>query len=323
MFRAASLALLLTAAMAAPAAAQDYIETFTGGVNLGGWTFGANSMVQASGGNPGSWVHTTNLDTFAPQLHTTGTGGPFAGDWRAMGIHSVGVDLITISTQFAFDRECTLMLSNGPQTVYFLGSANHVPQAGTGWKSFEFVLDPSSTTMPPGWAVFDVGDPDATWNAVITNVKSVNFFYGDPTFFFIFDIWNVGADNIRIDQVPVWTDAGHALAGAGGAPVLKGSGQLVGGSLLKLQLSGAAASAPATLDIGLSEIDAPFKGGVLVPSADLLAPLVTSPAGTLVLSGTWPLGVPSGASLWLQAWVADAGGPKGFAASNGLKATTP
>ncbi|HEX5010110.1 MAG TPA: hypothetical protein VFY71_06895 [Planctomycetota bacterium] len=319
MFRAASLALLLAAA---PLAAQNYVETFTGGVNQGGWTFGANSAVQATGGNPTNWLHVTNLDTFAPQLHNT-LPGPFAGDWRALGVHSVGVDLITISTQFAFDRECTLMLSNGPQTVYFLGSANHVPQAGTGWKSFEFTFDPASTTMPPGWAVFDVGDPDATWNAVITNVKTITFFYGDPTFFFIFDIWNVGADNIRINQVPVWTDVGHALAGAGGAPVLKGSGQLVGDSVLKLALSGAAASAPATLVIGLTEIDAPFKGGVLVPAADLLAPLVTSPGGGLALSGKWPAGVPSGALLFLQMWVADAGGPKGFAASNGLKATTP
>jgi hypothetical protein len=321
MFRARTLAALLLLAVAARS--QDYVETFTGGVNLGGWTFGANSMVQATGGNPGNWVHTTNLDTFAPQLHTTGTGGPFAGDWRALDIHSVGVDLITVSTQFAFDRECTLMLSNGPQTVYFLGTADHVPLAGTGWKSFEFTFDPASTTMPAGWFVLGAGAPDATWNAVITNVKSVNFFYGDPTFFFIFDIWNVGADNVRVSQTPVWTDVGHALAGAGGAPKLTGSGQLVGDSLLKLALSGAAASAPTTLVIGLSQIDAPFKGGVLVPQADLLASLVTSPAGALALSGSWPVGLPSGTQLWMQAWVADAGGPKGFAASNGLQATAP
>jgi len=51
--------------------------------------------------------------------------------------------------------------------------------------------------MPPGWFVFDVGDPDATWNAVITNVTQITFFYGDPTFLFFDDIWNTGADNVR------------------------------------------------------------------------------------------------------------------------------
>jgi hypothetical protein len=33
---------------------------------------------------------------------------------------------------------------------------------------------------------------------VIQNVSRVQFFYGDPTFFFIFQQWEVGADNIRI-----------------------------------------------------------------------------------------------------------------------------
>jgi hypothetical protein len=321
MLRARTLASLL--ALAAPLAAQNALDEFTGGVNQGGWTFGANSAIQASGGNPGAWVHTTNLDTFAPQLHTTGTGGPFTGDWRAMGVHSVGVDLITISTQFQFDRECTLELSNGTQTIYYLGSANHVPQPGTGWKSFEFKLDPSSTTMPPGWAVFDVGDPDPTWNAVITNVKSINFFYGDPTFFFIFDVWNVGADNLRISAQPVWTDLGQGLAGSAGTPVLKGSGQLVGNSNLKLDLTNAAHSAPAALIVGLSALNAPFKGGVLVPDVDLLVSLVTSTGGMLALSSHWPTGIPSGTSVWLQTWIQDAGGPKGFAASNALRATSP
>ena len=306
-----------------PLAAQNYVETFTGGVNLGGWTYGADSAVQASGGNPGHWLHVTQLDTFAPQLTTTGSAGPFAGDWRAMSISSVGVDLITISTQFPADRECTLMLSNGPQTIYFLGSAEHVPQPGTGWKSFEFTFDPSSMTMPPGWAVLSGGSPDATWNAVITNVTKVTFFYGDPTFFFIFDLWNVGADNIRISQKPIWVDLGDGLAGAAGEPRLSGSGQLVGDSEVELELSGAAASAPTTLVIGLAELHAPLKGGVLVPSVDLLVSLVTSAAGDLTLTGTWPVGVPAGSQLYFQAWVQDAGGPKGFAASNGLRLTMP
>ena len=322
----AALTLLALALLAAPALATGTVVTFDNSVNVGGWTWGPPNSFHSTGGNPGWWLGASPPpDTFAPQLRSTSAHSPFSGDWRAARVVSLGVDLITNSTQFAFSRPLSVILTGGGGCkVYFVGSSL-VPQVAEGWKKFNFSIASQSTTMPAGWAILDgpCTDADAAWNSVITDVTEVNFFYGDPTFFFIFDIWNVGADNIRINQVPVWTDLGHALAGAGGAPVLEGSGQLVGDSLLQLELSDAAASAPATLVIGLSEIDAPFKGGVLVPSADLLAPLVTSPAGALVLSGTWPLGVPSGASLWLQAWVADAGGPKGFAASNGLKATTP
>jgi len=316
------LAALLAAALAVPAAAQNYVETFTGGTNLGGWTFGANSAVQATGGNPTNWLHTTNLDTFAPQLRTTGSGGPFAGDWRAKGIHSVGVDLITVSTQFNFDRECTLMLSSGAQTVYWLGT-EHVPQPGTGWKNFEFFVDVDSASMPAGWQVLSGGAPDATWNAVITNVTTVTFFYGDPTFFFIFDIWNVGADNIRISTAPVWVDLGFPLAGAAGVATLEGSGQLVPDSSLTLTLDNAAPSTATTLVIGLDEIDAPFKGGVLVPDLDSQVVVVTAPTGDWSLGSTWPAGIPSGTGLWMQVWWPDAGGPKGFAASNALEVTVP
>jgi len=133
----------------------------------------------------------------------------------------------------------------------------------------------------------------------------------------------VGADNLRISAQPVWTDLGQGLAGSAGTPVLKGSGQLVGNSNLKLDLSNAKPSAPAALIFGLSALNAPFKGGVLVPDIDLLVSLVTSTGGMNAISTHWPTGIPSGTSVWLQAWVQDAGGPKGFAASNALKATSP
>jgi nitrous oxidase accessory protein NosD len=114
-------------------------------------------------------------------------------------------------------------------------------------------------------------------------------------------------------------DLGFALAGAGGAPLLQGAGTTIAGDPLDLALSNAAPSAPATLVLGTSLLFAPFKGGVMVPDANLLiGPLPVAADGTLVLSAPWPGGVPSGTLLWIQAWVPDAGGPAGFAASNGL-----
>jgi hypothetical protein len=313
--------LALLAVVSAPLAAQNALDQFTGGTNQGNWTFGANSAVQMSGGNPGACLRTTNLDTFAPQLRTQGASA-FTGNWRTMGVKSVGVDLITISTQFNFQRECTLMLSNGQGTVYQLGT-DFVPQPGTGWKSVEFLVDTKPSQIPANWAVLGPGNPDAIWNAVVTNVTSITFFYGDPTFFFIFDIWNIGADNLRISAQPVWTNLGQGLAGAGGTPALAGKGQLVAGSQTKLEVTGAAPSAPATLIVGFTAASLPFKGGTLVPTPNVLITLATSPAGAINLTTPWPAGIPSGTSIWMQTWVSDAGGPKGFAATNGVKATTP
>jgi hypothetical protein len=55
--------------------------------------------------------------------------------------------------------------------------------------------------MPPGWNVLNcTGTADAAWNTVITDVDRVIWFYGDPTFFYIFDIWDVGMDNARVAE---------------------------------------------------------------------------------------------------------------------------
>src|SRR5262249_50062334 len=151
---------------------------------------------------------------------------PFSGDYRAQKIVSLGTDLITNSTQFQNQRPLSLILSNGDCKIYFVG-AKLVPQPGQGWRPFDFALDSQSMTMPSGWAILDGSctDNDAAWNAVITNVKQITFFYGDPTFLFFDDIWNIGADNVRIYSDP-FIDLGGGLAGAAGLPKLAGSGTL-------------------------------------------------------------------------------------------------
>lgn len=122
-----------------------------------------------------------------------------------------------------------------------------------------------------------------------------------------------------------WADVQQGLAG--GAllpPELAGEGTLVPGTPAALALAEAAPGAGAWLVVGASQLGAPFKGGTLVPAAQLLlGPLVTDGEGGLTLGGPWPAGLPSGASLWLQAWVPDPAGPAGWAASNGLRATAP
>jgi hypothetical protein len=120
-----------------------------------------------------------------------------------------------------------------------------------------------------------------------------------------------------------WTDLGLGLAGGLGVPALEGSGPLTTGSSLTLELSQGIPSGVVTLVVGVNALLAPFKGGTLVPSVNLLLPVATDAAGDFELVAMWPGGVPSGATFILQAWFSDPLGPQGFAASNGLQAAVP
>ena len=120
-----------------------------------------------------------------------------------------------------------------------------------------------------------------------------------------------------------WSDLQHALPGVGGAPQLLGTSLAYPHFPFILDLSAAAPDARVALVVGLGAIDAPFKGGVLVPSVDLLLAGQTEPTGTLQLATLWPNDVPSGLELYFQAWIVDAAGPAGFAASNALKLVVP
>ena len=121
-----------------------------------------------------------------------------------------------------------------------------------------------------------------------------------------------------------WFELGQGLAGSFGVPALKGIGFLIADTPVTLTLTSAKKLAPAALVIGLSQIDAPLKGGVLVPAPDvLLTGLTTNFLGNLVLAGDWPSGMPSGLELYFQGWVQDSAGPQGFAATNGLRAKVP
>jgi glyoxylase-like metal-dependent hydrolase (beta-lactamase superfamily II) len=120
-----------------------------------------------------------------------------------------------------------------------------------------------------------------------------------------------------------WTDVGQSLAGTTGAPSLDATGSLADGTQLVLDLDGAAHSAPSWLVAGLASLSAPFKGGVMVPAPQIVLPLVTDANGRISLVGSWPVGVLQGTNLFAQFWVQDAGGPKGYAASNAQQGVTP
>jgi len=121
-----------------------------------------------------------------------------------------------------------------------------------------------------------------------------------------------------------WIELGEGVAGTHGVPRLEGQGLLLAQTPMSVTLSGALEFTPATLVIGFSQLGAAFKGGVLLPSPEIvMSGLPTKGGGGFTLSATWPSGVPSGFELFLQAWLPDPAAPQGFAATNALRAKTP
>jgi hypothetical protein len=126
----------------------------------------------------------------------------------------------------------------------------------------------------------------------------------------------------RVDGPQTWTDLGQGKAGSAGIPWLIADGFLNIGSLNHLQLSRAQSFASATLVIGLAELNAPFKGGVMVPDPLLLPAWSTDGVGTAQFSFVLPAGVPPGTELVFQAWIQDFTASFHLSASNGLRGIT-
>lgn len=127
-------------------------------------------------------------------------------------------------------------------------------------------------------------------------------------------LFRVGAD---------WTDLGHALDGARGEPVLRGSGSLWGGSSFSLSLDNGLANSTAVLIVGGAEVLAPFRGGTLVPQPAQLFVFGTGATGEVQLDAAWPEGIAGKTQAIFQYWIVDPAGPFGMSASNGLSALTP
>ncbi len=200
--------------------AQEFVESFEGGSNEGQWSFlPGGDVIETGGGNPGAYLHVPFLDTFAPRPGTLlGLASEFSGDFRARGITGIGVDLITHSVDFsAGGRPLTLLLTSDQGTpgdlsddwaAYVIGPAN-IPMEGEGWLSYSFVVPSASPGLPAGWATLSLGassPPAPDWNALITDVDRVSFFYGDPNLVFIFQGWDLGLDNARIVAGGVFQD---------------------------------------------------------------------------------------------------------------------
>ncbi len=124
-----------------------------------------------------------------------------------------------------------------------------------------------------------------------------------------------------------WDNLGFGLAGTHGEPLLVGAGTLEAGTLTAASVSNAPRGTPGFLLGGATTILLPFKGGMVVPDpfggAGFALFALTDPSGHLEFADTWPAGVPTGSTTYLQAWVVDPEAPAGVAASNAVVAVAP
>lgn len=191
--------------------AGTIVETFDAGSNAYQWTWGFGNSLPTTGGNPNGYLRTDGLDTFAPQPRPTLAGSPFVGNYRTAGVTCIGVDLITFAVDFgAGGRPLTLMLihDNGTpgdfsdDTAAYFMHAQNVPLPGQGWISYNFDVPSQQVSLPAGWVLLNMGDlgapPLHSWDQIIQSVSRMQFFYGNPEFFFIFQQWTLGMDNARI-----------------------------------------------------------------------------------------------------------------------------
>lgn len=117
-------------------------------------------------------------------------------------------------------------------------------------------------------------------------------------------------------------DLGNGLAG-NSAPTLSGSGSLAPGGSFDLDLAGMPPFTAGPLFVGFVLLNAPFKGGTLVPVPTISITLPTGTGNFSLGPNTMPVAVPSNFSIYLQAWFPDAGAPQGVDATNGLELLTP
>jgi len=193
--------------------------------------------------------------------------------------------------------------------------------AGATWAGAAYVAGPTAT----GWEMkLKLTDPDFESSAHLGEAVAIQGACvlaaapGD-------DLNSInGAGSVSEFRLnPAWEQTTGAVAGSAGVPEINGFGNLEGDSLITLELDGAKPFAVAPLVASLVKLNAPFKGGTMVPDVDFVFPLFTDFTGAADIAAIWPVGAPPGLPVYFQWWVKDPGAVLGYAATTGLVATTP
>ncbi len=120
-----------------------------------------------------------------------------------------------------------------------------------------------------------------------------------------------------------FTDLGFAKPGPSGTPQHFAEGTLVPGTPASFDLVNGSPGDIGWFPIGLSRIDIPFEGGVLVPSPDKVLLRFIDGEGRASVAANWPATIPSGTTLYVQWWFQNGGGASPWSSSNALQVDVP
>jgi len=292
---------LLFLALAAP-----QTDTFDNGSNPNGWNFVPWDVLESAGGNPGGWLHADGWDTYFPSLKSgAAAAAPWSGDFITSGVSRISLDAQTVRTDFpvagGFFLSLLLRDDKGTAAVddddyaYFVG--DEIPLPGNGWKHFDFdVPSRCAVGLPPGWHGGWSGDgqhfrPGVSWQDVVSSVDRVEIVWSDPSAFAIFQMWEVGADNLEIATSSALTLLPPTPGTAGMANQFRAVNAAPGGSVVF-------AAARSTGSTAARCNGRPLTLGLA--SARPLGSATADASGTAAISVLVPPGL-AGASVQLQA----------------------
>jgi len=169
------------------------------------------ATIEPDGGNPGPYLRATAdaaVPTWFVPLDTSDT--HFLGNFASHKIGTLVIDIDIFGGVEVPDRAVTLDLNTTLGTgdfskgvdAYYIG--DDISKFPVGWRTYEFPINASSLTIPPGWVVTK-GDgrpgTDADWQALMADVETLGVELGEPGFFYPFGIWDLGMDNARITRL--------------------------------------------------------------------------------------------------------------------------
>lgn len=200
-----------------------------------GWTVNGNQMT-FPGGNPGTYMGVPLLDFFGIDLRNEDPTSAATGDITRYGNDlnvSVDVRMFHLSSTTGdpinpafFNLTLELRDYGDPGTGFPYTSVFTViqglPQINDGWVTYNFVI-PLQNDLPTGWGGTGDEDPvtfeprlpqNRSYLSVLQNVDEFRLTTFEPGYFYGFNFWEMGFDNVNISAVPAPSAAG-LLAFAG------------------------------------------------------------------------------------------------------------
>ncbi len=203
------------------------------------WTVNGKQMT-FPGGNPGTYMGVPYLDFFGIDLRNEDPNSAVNGDLTRHGADlSVSVDVrmfnLTSSTGDPinpgfFNLVLELRDYGDPGTGFPYTSVFTViqglPQIQDGWVTYNYVI-PIQNDLPAGWGGTGDEDPvtfeprlpqNRSYLSVLQSVDEFRLTTFEPGYFYGFNFWEMGFDNVNVSRVPSPASAGLlAIAGLAAA----------------------------------------------------------------------------------------------------------